>query len=64
MRLRCIREAGDEIRESVHRKIQWLWENPAQRWNDGQDVKIIIPLHRKGDKKTRTISEECAYCQS
>ena len=26
IRLRYIREAGDEIRKSVYRKIQWLWE--------------------------------------
>ena len=51
IRLRYIREAGDEIRKSVYRKIQWLWENPAHRWNDGQKVGIIIPLHKKGDKK-------------
>ena len=36
--------------KSVHRKIQWLWENPAHRWNDGQIVGIIIPLHKKGDE--------------
>ena len=51
IRLRCIREAGDEIRRSVYRKIQWFWENPANRWNDEQKVGIIIPLHNKGDKK-------------
>ena len=51
IRLRYIREAGDEIRKSVYRKIQWLWENPAHRWNDRQKVGIIIPLHKKGDKK-------------
>ena len=51
IRLRCIREAADEIRKSVYRKIQWLWENPAHRWNNGQNVGIIIPLHMKGDKK-------------
>ena len=32
----------------MYRKIQWLWENPAHRWNDGQKVGIIIPLHKKG----------------
>ena len=51
IRLRYIREAGDEIRKSVYRKIQWLWENPAHRRNDEQKVGIIIPLHKKGDKK-------------
>ena len=50
IRLRYIREAGDEIRESVHRKIQWLWENPAHRWND-ENKERRIPLHKKGDKK-------------
>ena len=44
IRLRYIREAGDGIRRSVYRKIQWLWENPAYRWNDEQKVRIIIPL--------------------
>ena len=51
IRLRYIREAGDEIKRSVYRKIQWLWVNPAHRWEDGQKVGIIIPLHKKGDKK-------------
>ena len=51
IRLRYIREAGDEIKKSVYRKIQWLWENPAHRWEDGQKVGIIIPLHKNGDKK-------------
>ena len=50
IRLRYIREAGDEIRKSVHRKIQLLWEKPAHRRNDGQKDGIIIPLHKKGDK--------------
>ena len=50
IRLRYIREAGDEIRKSVYRKFQWLRENPAHRWNDGQKVGIIIPVHKKGDK--------------
>ena len=50
-RLRYIREAGVEIRKSVYRKIQWLWENPAHIWNDGQKVGIIIPLYKKGDKE-------------
>ena len=50
IRLRYIREAGDEKRKSAHRKIQLLWENPAHRWNEGQKVGIIIPLHKKGDK--------------
>ena len=49
--LRHIREIGDEIRKSVYRQIQWLWENPAHRWNEEQKVGIIIPLHKKGDKK-------------
>ena len=31
IRLRYIRETGDEIRKSVYRQIQWLWENPAHR---------------------------------
>ena len=31
IRSRYIREAGDEIRKSVYRKIQLLWENPAGR---------------------------------
>ena len=35
----------------MYRKIQWLKENPAHRWNDKQKVGIIIPLHKKGDKK-------------
>ena len=51
IQLRCIREAGDAIRKGLYRKIQWLWENPAHRWNNGQKVGIIIPLHMKGDKK-------------
>ena len=51
IRLRCIRETGDEIRKSVYRQIQWLWENPAHRWNEEQKVGIILPLHKKGDKK-------------
>ena len=51
IRLRYIREAGDGIKTSVYRKIQWLWENPAHRWEDGQKVGIIIPLHKKGDRK-------------
>ena len=51
IRLRYIREAGDEIKRSVYRKIQWLWENPAHRWEDEQKVGIIMPLHKKGDKK-------------
>ena len=38
--LRYIREAGDEIRKSVYRKIQWFWDNPVLRWNDGQKVGI------------------------
>ena len=50
-RLRYIRAAGDEIRKSENRKIQWLWENPPYRWNDEQKVGITIPLHKKGDKK-------------
>ena len=28
IRLRYIREAGDEIRKSAYRKIQWLWKTP------------------------------------
>ena len=51
IRLRYIRETGDEIRKSVYRQIQWLWENPAHRWDEEQKVGIIIPLHKKGDKK-------------
>ena len=51
IRLRYIREAGDEIKKSVYRKIQWLWESPAHRWEDEQKVGIISPLHKKGDKK-------------
>ena len=35
----------------MYRKIQWVWETPANRWNDGQKVEIIIPLHKKGCKK-------------
>ena len=50
IRLRYIRKAGNEIRTSVYIKIQWLWENPAQRWIGGQRVGTIIPLHKKGDK--------------
>jgi len=51
IRLRYIREAGDVIRKSVYRKIQRLWKNPGHRWNDRKNVGIIIPLHKKRDKK-------------
>jgi len=44
MRLRYIREAGDETRKSVYRKIQWLWGNPAHRWNDEQKVGNNHPI--------------------
>ena len=37
--------------ENAYKKIQWLWENPANRWNEEQKVGIIISLHKKGDKK-------------
>ena len=43
IRLTYIRETGDEIRKSVHRQIQWLWENTLHRWNEEQKVGIIIP---------------------
>ena len=64
IRLRYIRDAGDEIRKSKYRNIQWLWENPAHRWNHEQKVGIIITLHKKGDKKDMKISEKYAYFQS
>ena len=51
IRLRYIRETGDEVRKSVYRQIQWLWENPAHRWNEEQKVGIILPLHKERDKK-------------
>ena len=51
IRLRYIREAGDEIRKSLYRKIQWLWENPAHRRNDEQKVGIIIHYIRKKIKR-------------
>ena len=51
IRLRYIREAGNEIRKSVYRKIQRLWENPAHKWNDKEKVGVIIPLRKKGDTK-------------
>ena len=35
----------------MYRQIQWLWENPANRWNEEQKVGILIPLQKKGDKK-------------
>ena len=38
IRLRYISETGDETRKSVYRQIQWLWENPAHRWNEEQKV--------------------------
>ena len=51
IRLRYIGEAGDETRKNVYRTIQWLWENPAHRWNGEQKVGIIITLLKKADKK-------------
>ena len=51
IRLRYIREAGNEIRKSEYRKIHRLWENPAHRWNEREKVCVIIPLRKKGDTK-------------
>ena len=49
--LRYIRGVGVEIMKSMYREIQWLWENPAHRWNEEHKVRILIPLHMTGDKK-------------
>ena len=50
VRLDYIRKGGAEIVDRVVRIVQEMWSTPAEQWEGGMKVGIMVPLHKKGDR--------------
>ena len=49
-RLIYIRKAGPRIFEEIVKLVNFMFENPAEKWEDSLKLGLVIPLHKKGDK--------------
>ena len=50
VKLDYIRKGGAEIIDRVVRIVQEMWRTPAEQWEGGMKVGIMVPLHKKGDR--------------
>ena len=51
IRLRFIKMAHPKVKGVIFNEIRKLWETPASQWPKQLKVGLVIPLHKKGDRK-------------
>ena len=50
VRMRYIREACEDVKEEVIEKVQFMFENRADRWDASLKVGLMCALFKKGDR--------------
>ena len=51
IRLRFIKMAHPKVKGVIFNEIRKLWETPLSQWPKQLKVGLVIPLHKKGDRK-------------
>lgn len=50
VRLNYLLQAGQELLEKVVEMVQFMFNNPAELWEESLKIGLVIPLHKKGSR--------------